>query len=498
MGRQPCLTQRKNEARQRPDGRRKARKKSAEDSDTDSENTPPAAGLRPKPVPKKCSTLPLGTANQNKPEADAALALLAMQREQHNDDLNDHGANDSDTHDQPTAFDRVYAQLSDGSGDGLDDRDEEDSDDDPAIKELPLFDIPFEVPYKNATRDLSGITSHTSFEDFLIKAAEGMGTRPAFLTDIGYIPSYKPKSPKPKLKLLEDDESFMALKRDVHEYQESSKRGKGKKVAKPFVIHLVDTSEQEPRKGKGGGKGKQGCAGSEANSSAGDGSDVRTVFPQKEHEILREIERKHTCAEHKRVCILLDDGTHYEASMNDRATWAHLCVKHEATIKEPPYDALKLADRAKLFNQRSAKKAMTNTRVQEENVLGSPAALVQMVTAIVAATSAASSLKAMPPSPSPPAAPPAPVTPVYPPRQSPSAEKRYAPEDHIEECPDLSVWLPWLDQHPTYGKRQENFAQYVAPLTVHAIYDLSVEKLAELGGMSYGVASRRNELRSGI
>ncbi|KAF8239840.1 hypothetical protein L208DRAFT_1353082 [Tricholoma matsutake] len=92
------------------------------------------------------------------------------------------------------------------------------------------FSIPFEVPYKNATRDLTGITSSTHFSQFLVAAASKMNVSTLHLTQLGYTPSYKPKNPKPVPKMLKDEESWEILLDDVSDYIEGCKsknRGKG-------------------------------------------------------------------------------------------------------------------------------------------------------------------------------------------------------------------------------------------------------------------------------
>ena len=58
------------------------------------------------------------------------------------------------------------------------------------------FEIPFEVPYKNVTRNLPGITSCTLFNDFLVAAASKMDTRISLLSSIGYVCSFSPKNTK--------------------------------------------------------------------------------------------------------------------------------------------------------------------------------------------------------------------------------------------------------------------------------------------------------------
>lgn len=105
------------------------------------------------------------------------------------------------------------------------------------------FDIPFEVPFKNAKRDLSGINSKSSFTSFLRAAAERMGTRVTLLTEIAYIASFAPKSPKPVPKLLEDEKGWKTLIGEVWEYIKQSKaKNKGKGTVKAFRMILVDTS----------------------------------------------------------------------------------------------------------------------------------------------------------------------------------------------------------------------------------------------------------------
>jgi hypothetical protein len=106
-----------------------------------------------------------------------------------------------------------------------------------------LFDVPFEVPFEGATRNLSGITSHTSFNEFLSAVAKRMETRLSLLARIAYIPSYKPKNPKPVPKLLEDDDDWKKLLVDVEEYRTACiAKCKGKGTVKQFVIVLVDMS----------------------------------------------------------------------------------------------------------------------------------------------------------------------------------------------------------------------------------------------------------------
>ena len=104
-----------------------------------------------------------------------------------------------------------------------------------------IFDIPFEVPYKNATRDLRAITSATSFSEFLKLAAEKMGTKVTHLTELGYIASYKPKTPKPVPKMLDDEEAWEGLIDDVSSHLKASK------TKKPFTILVLDMSGSDDK-----------------------------------------------------------------------------------------------------------------------------------------------------------------------------------------------------------------------------------------------------------
>lgn len=101
----------------------------------------------------------------------------------------------------------------------------------------------FEVPYKGATRDLTGISSSTHFSQFLVAAAMRMNVSTLHLTQLGYIPSYKPKNPTPVPKMLEDEESWEILLDDVSDYIDTCKsKNCGKGAVKPFTVLLVDIS----------------------------------------------------------------------------------------------------------------------------------------------------------------------------------------------------------------------------------------------------------------
>ena len=83
-----------------------------------------------------------------------------------------------------------------------------------------------------------------------------MDTPISLLTDFGYIPSYRPKNPKPLAKLLEDEDSWNALIADVKAYIKSCKvkRKDGEGVVKPFHITLIDTGVKDTSEKKQTGK----------------------------------------------------------------------------------------------------------------------------------------------------------------------------------------------------------------------------------------------------
>ena len=113
------------------------------------------------------------------------------------------------------------------------------------------FSIPFEVPYKNATQDLTGITSSTHFSQFLLAVAAKMNVSMLHFTQVGYIPSYKLKNHKPVPKMLKDEESWEILLDDVSDYIEGCKsKNQGKGAVKPFIVLLTDMSIPDGISGK--------------------------------------------------------------------------------------------------------------------------------------------------------------------------------------------------------------------------------------------------------
>ncbi len=78
-----------------------------------------------------------------------------------------------------------------------------------------------------------------------------MGCGLTYLSSIGYIESYWPKTPKPVPRMLEESEDFIQLKLSVREYRETSlAKNKGKCKIKAFTISIIDTSHDNTKEGK--------------------------------------------------------------------------------------------------------------------------------------------------------------------------------------------------------------------------------------------------------
>ncbi|KAJ7816243.1 hypothetical protein B0H13DRAFT_1923719 [Mycena leptocephala] len=223
----------------------------------------------------------------------------------------------------------------------------------PTVKIPPKFDIPFEVPYKNGTRDLTGITSRTLFDDFLHDVATKMQTRVSAL-NIGYIPSYRPRSSKPTPKLLEDDDSWDVLVADVQQYIKSSQgRNRGKGQVKPFSILIIDMDELQETKTKG----KGGKKGAKPKKDRDDPDEPVQTPALKEHELFKKIEKEHYCQACKSACFVLDNGDHHILSHPELATWAMLASRHQALVSEPPKELGLQANHAR---QKKAKNHQAN------------------------------------------------------------------------------------------------------------------------------------------
>jgi len=195
----------------------------------------------------------------------------------------------------------------------------------------PVIDITFEVPYKNASRDLV-IKSNISFARFLTRAAERMDTSPLLLSQIGYTLLWNtPKSGRPIAKLLEDEESFQKLIEHVWAYIDQQKaryRGKGK--VKPFSIQIVDTSEADNTASKVYFFDFLASVHTKRIIQGGGKKSIPSPNPpmaqKKEKQLISLLEKKHACEEHSRACYVQANGMHYQYTKQDLTIWATLLV----------------------------------------------------------------------------------------------------------------------------------------------------------------------------
>ncbi|KAJ7055611.1 hypothetical protein C8F01DRAFT_1319470 [Mycena amicta] len=217
----------------------------------------------------------------------------------------------------------------------------------------PKFNIPFELPFGTGTRSLPDITSQTPYINFIMDAAAKMRRKPEEIEDqIGYVPSYLPRSPKPLPKLL-DEEAWPNLIADVAQFIEREKaKNRGKGVVKAFhiLISIITAEKGKEKKKKGKGSARSSHIRSD-DDLEGEGHEV----PARDGdlEILREIEEHHHCHLCKKACVILDNGDHYIFTHADKTTWTLLIKRHKATVNEPPAE-LKLEYSS--ARQRRAKK----------------------------------------------------------------------------------------------------------------------------------------------
>ncbi|KIM35374.1 hypothetical protein M413DRAFT_427873 [Hebeloma cylindrosporum] len=398
------------------------------------------------------------------------------------------------------------SDIEDNEEENDDDIDQLDSDDDEDISNgdllLPVespsrsskphastssFDIPIEVPYKNAKRDVSGITSASSFAHVLRQIAARMDAGPSRMAAIGYIPSFLPKSPKPVPKLLEDEECWEKLIRDVREYIESFtvKRGPPKRI-KPFVITIVDTIASSDNNATPASSAKKKKNIDEAPSAALTGRESAQM------EKVHLLEKRHHCQQHKKSCVIQDDGSHYHLTTNDLAKWALLMVDGDALAGVPP-DKLDLPKIAK--RQEAAKRAAAKTVKAESPDHSQPPQWIQQMLGVmlmrdmargpaltpqsmhtsseIGITSNASAALVNEP-----------VTPA----------KRPASPLITTDIPSLQDWFKTLDTIP--GRKSSNALDFIPILEANDIEDLAdlvsfnAQELMDLTKMTIGLAKR--------
>ncbi|KAG6815761.1 hypothetical protein H0H93_009068 [Arthromyces matolae] len=456
MGNSRAAKRKRNPTSSRTGQRNVAQAKGADISDA--ENTPITITVRPRPKPRPLKKY---AKDPQEPTADhdAAVALVSLQTQKPISSINriaNHAVEQwSDAWLDPDVEDEIDQLLNSDSSSQNEDDDLEmqlvhESDELPVFDEtptiafdeddddMPPFDIPFEVAFNGATRDLEGVDSSTSFDSFLSMVAKAMETRLHLLSHIAYIPSYKPRNPKPVPKLLESVNAWNRLISDVRDYIATCKaKNKGKGTVKPFSIMIVDTSggDKETNK-KGNSKNlRKNEALSEAQAEV-----PTSVDALKDIDHLKRLESTHHCATCNRACTILNNGEHYNFTHADLALWITLLNKHQATYMTVP-EALKLD----VGRQRTAKKVVPTTP--------DPFAMFTSMMTPFAQVMAANLTPRYPITPNTPSPATMPVMSV--PRIEAHEIKRSAEDDDIEpECPDLMTWLRSLDLDPTSGKRR--------------------------------------------
>ncbi|KAJ7450496.1 hypothetical protein B0H11DRAFT_1877432 [Mycena galericulata] len=312
------------------------------------------------------------------------------------------------------------------------------------------------------------------------------------MANIAYIPSYKPKNPKPTPKLLEDEEGWENLVKDVENYISTCKaKNKGKGVVKPFTINLIDTSGGDPKDAGTSGTGKKGKKSKQDEPQA--------APALKEHDLFQQLEQKHFCQECKKPCVILDSGDHHVLTHSELATWALLLSRHQATLKDPPAE-LKLE--LSHGRQRKAKTAAPTAASSSD-----PPIWIQHLVPVMGALLGNRAGYQL----------------------SPTVPLAYGPADYSESsasvvgqgnltaasatsaselctgtkrgvsesvCPDVGTWLTELDSDPVRGRMGLNYAQYRDCLVENGFFELSdmakvdADKLMGLVGIKYGIANR--------
>jgi hypothetical protein len=191
------------------------------------------------------------------------------------------------------------------------------------------FAIKHKVPYNNGIWTLN-LLSTTLFDEFL-KALTVKMMVPAVAS--GYILLFFPKSPKLQLKLLEDEESYSMMIKEIEDYiMACCAKNQGKGAIKLYHIQIINTSDGDSKK---------------TSSKVGfllvflwpsfkvpqvKRNDPQPVLPaetndDQEHKLMQQIEKHHACSEHKgKVCFIHNDGSHYQYTFLDLSIWALLLV----------------------------------------------------------------------------------------------------------------------------------------------------------------------------
>ncbi|KAH7879820.1 uncharacterized protein C8R40DRAFT_446677 [Lentinula edodes] len=411
------------------------------------------------------------------PEEEETSARLSTQQKQQSRRMknsrpvfNDDEDNDSETSDGGDEVQKAWNNL---------------------VGSVEKFNIVFEVPYKTSQRNLTGITSHTTFVVFIDELAKRMETRLSLLSNISYLPSYKPKTRTTDV-MLEGEEDWIILIRDAWDHVRNTR---GKKT-KAWTIRIFDKS---PTETTGKGKEKDGGIKNGKRSIVAAPSD-QLPASDSDADILVAIQGKNHCNACQAACYVLANGDHYRFDDEDMNTWVQLASRHQATVNDPPSCIL-----TRLGEKLGHQKRRSALPLPPPSV---PSVPPQTPIAPAPATDAITQAMTMVGT----------VTPLLamlmngnrtrdhsPPRTSSSkrhrADSSPAPASSPSKASpskneELLVWLPKVDADVERGKRNADYTRYGDILAKKGIFDLddlvrlTSERLEAFTGMAYGFCDR--------
>ncbi|KAL4077648.1 hypothetical protein J3A83DRAFT_4368980 [Scleroderma citrinum] len=311
--------------------------------------------------------------------------------------------------------------------------------------------------------------------------------------------------------MLEDEESWAALKEDVMDYIQASKaKNKGHRTVKPSIITIVDllSGGTDVNSVKSSSKGKKALpTRNESMKPALNSTGCLTKT-----EALKAIEAKHFCQEHQKLCYICTDGSHYQYTLSDLAKWAHLLKDYKAKIDEPPAE-INVEDRSayQMIKQSAAVQQACNV-VDGSSSSQMPAWAQQLMVASAMAPmifnpwavqmmqgNLQNPIGSVPPSSQimpgtiPIVQSQVPLTMT---QNGNMSQTHCAKQSSVAVIsPDITTWLVSIDEYPIRGHQQLNYSQYAEQLQHNGIQELSdivllsVDDLQQFVEMTYGDAS---------
>ncbi|KAJ7049162.1 hypothetical protein C8F01DRAFT_1093765 [Mycena amicta] len=358
---------------------------------------------------------------------------------------------------------------------------DEDQDED----EMEEFDIKYVIPYKTASKDLT-LKSTTTYTKFLRAVAKTMGVSVSHLSDLAFLPSYIPRSHKPRPTMLVSQEDYDTMLGGIVEYRNDCQaKNKGNGKVKPFTIGLSDVSGQHDGEGSGAVISNRITKGKKSKKEK-PALDIDSE-EQQDAKIMKAIEDEHRCDTHQnKTCFVMPDGSHYQLTNQDLASGTTLVRLGKATSKNV-MEMLKLEDKA--GKQTAVKR---NVQANSGMNMGAP-------------------YYGMPYGGAPPWLFQPPVPPMY--SGQPGWNMGFPPHTQSTSSSALTIttpsptrkrkypttahWLRNLDDDEDRGADGDNYQQYLDVLEKNGLTKLDdlvavddTEKLVKITGFSWGVASR--------